>query len=403
MKILFVADNFVPEVNAPANRTFEHCREWVKRGHQVQVITCAPNFPQGRVYAGYKNRLIQHQDIEGIKVTRVWSYIAKNAGFVRRVADYLSFAATSFVAGLFQPADVIVVTSPQFFASLSGFFLSVCKRKPWVFEVRDLWPESIEAVGAMRRSFALRCLERLELYLYRKASRIVVVTEAFKANMVGRGIDGGKISVIKNGICRSEFVPGEKDSGLAELLGINGKRVVAYIGTHGMAHRLDFILDCAQEMQAGGRVHFLLIGDGAEKEALLKKAEALKLKNVTMLAPVPRGEVARYLNLADIALVNLKKISTFKSVLPSKIFESAAMRKPILLGVDGEARALVESYKAGVFFEPENKQDFLAKLTRLVTDEGLYRECQQGCDRLADDFNREKLAGEMLGVLEGLR
>lgn len=157
-EITFLSDNFPPEVNAPANRTYEHCREWVRSGVEVTVITCAPNFPKGRVYEGYKNKLYQTEIIDGIKVIRVWSYITANEGFVKRILDYISFAVASFIAGLFVKTDLIVATSPQFFTALSGWLLSIFKRKKWIFEVRDLWPESIMAVGAMKRNMAIRFL-----------------------------------------------------------------------------------------------------------------------------------------------------------------------------------------------------------------------------------------------------
>src|SRR5680860_563989 len=140
MKLLFLTDNFPPELNAPATRTYEHCREWVKEGMEVTVITCFPNFPKGKIFPGYKNKLYQIEEMEGIKVIRVWSFIAENKGMAKRFIDFISFAVSGFLAGLFQKdIDKIIITSPQFFVSFSGYLLSLLKRKPWVFEVRDLW------------------------------------------------------------------------------------------------------------------------------------------------------------------------------------------------------------------------------------------------------------------------
>ncbi|MBK5285216.1 MAG: glycosyltransferase WbuB, partial [Bacteroidia bacterium] len=143
MKILFLTDNFPPEVNAPANRTYEHCREWVKKGAEVTVITCFPNFPIGKIYEGYRNKFFNCEVIEGIKVIRVWTYITANKGIVRRSLDYFSFGIASFFFGLFKRCDVIVATSPQFFTAVSAGLLSLLRGKKFVFEVRDLWPESI--------------------------------------------------------------------------------------------------------------------------------------------------------------------------------------------------------------------------------------------------------------------
>ncbi|NBV63013.1 MAG: glycosyltransferase WbuB [Planctomycetes bacterium] len=189
MHLLFLTDNFPPEVNAPASRTFEHCREWVRKGHRVTVITCAPNFPKGKVFDGYQNKAFQTETIEGIEVIRVWSYITANEGFVRRILDYLSFMASAIVASpRVRGVDLVIGTSPQFFTAVAAYVVSRMKRIPYVFELRDLWPESIKAVGAMKESFAIRMLERLEMFLYRKAARIVSVTESFKQVLMRRGI-----------------------------------------------------------------------------------------------------------------------------------------------------------------------------------------------------------------------
>ncbi len=399
MNILFLSDNFPPEVNAPAHRTYEHCREWVRQGAKVTVITCAPNFPQGEVYPGYRNRLYQTEMMDGIKVVRVWSYITANEGTFKRILDYVSFALTAFVASLFHRSDIIIATSPQFFTAVGGYLSSIFKRKPWVMEVRDLWPESIKAVGAMEDGPMLSFLERMELFLYRQADRIVVVTDAFREDIVGRGIPARKIHVIKNGVHLENYRPRPRDLELQAKLGLEGKYVVGYLGTHGMSHKLDFILECAADTTYTN-VHYLFIGDGAEKEKLLKTKKRLKLDNVTMLDPVPKEEVARYISLTDLALVPLKKSDTFKTVIPSKIFENAAMQKPILLGVEGESKALIESYRAGLCFEPENKADFLEKLGRLVGDFRFYEHCQEGCQRLARDFDRNKLANRLLDILQ---
>jgi len=400
LRILFLTDNFPPEVNAPASRTFEHCREWVRAGAKVTVITCAPNFPQGKIYAGYRNRLWQREEMEGIRVIRVWTYITANQGFVRRTLDYLSFALMSSMAAFWVRTDVIVATSPQFFAALGGWWAALWKRKKWVMEVRDLWPESIRAVGAMRSGRLYRLLERCELFLYGRAAAVVVVTEAFKANLTQRGISPDKVFVVKNGVCPDAFSPRERDPELVRQLDLEGKFVVGYLGTHGLAHGLDFVLDCAAYCPPD--VHFLFIGDGAEKVRLVEQAARLGLSNVTLLPPVPKDEVARYISVTDVALVPLRKNDTFKTVLPSKIFENAAMHRPVLLGVEGEAQHLIETYGAGACFEPENQHYFLAQLTRLKEDSTFYQQCQQGATRLAEAFDRRRLAAEMLAVFSRL-
>ncbi|MFB9057048.1 glycosyltransferase family 4 protein [Mariniflexile ostreae] len=399
MKLLFLTDNFPPEVNAPANRTYEHCKEWVKEGVNVTVITCAPNFPKGKVYEGYKNKLYQTETMDGIKVIRVWSYITANEGFVKRILDYISFAVMAFFAGLFIKTDLIVATSPQFFTAVSGRMLSFFKRTKWVFEVRDLWPESIIAVGAMKRNRAIRVFEWLEKKLYLSADHIVVVTDTFKEKITARGIDPLKISVFKNGANLDLFVPQKRHHILEHRLGLQGKFVFAYIGTHGMAHGLNFVLNAIKSFETSHPdLRFLFIGDGAEKKNLLQQAKNLQLQNAVFVDSVSKKEVVEYLSLMDVALVNLKKSDTFKTVIPSKIFEAAAMEKPILLGLEGETKGIIEKYDAGLCYEPENAEDFQKAVLKIIRPE-VYQEKLEGTKALLIDFNRKNIASKMLACL----
>lgn len=398
MKILFITDNFPPEVNAPATRTFEHCKEWVAKGDEVTVITCFPNFPKGKVYDGYKNKLYQKETIGGIKVIRVWSFITANEGFVKRILDFLSFSFMAFWAGLFKKTDVIIATSPQFFTTWTAETLSTLKSKPWIFELRDIWPESIRAVGAISGdSKIFKILEKIELRLYKRSTRVVSVTESFKQNLIDRGIEGNKIDVIRNGANVDRFKPIPKSTVLVEKYQLKNKFVVGYVGTHGMAHKLDFILNSWPDHHED--LHLILMGDGAEKEKLISLSEKLKLKNVTFISSVPKDEVPSYLSLMDVSLVPLKKSDLFKTVIPSKIFENAAMQIPILLGVQGESAAIIKKYGAGLCFVPEDKEDFILQLNRLKSDVAFYKECQSGCSQLAADFNRKDLALQMRSSL----
>lgn len=398
MRVLFITDNFPPEVNAPATRTFEHCKEWVKSGVEVTVITCAPNFPQGKVYRGYKNRLVSKETIEGIKVVRVWTYISPNKGKIRRSLDYMSFSLSSFLAGLFIKTDLIVATSPQILAAVSGRALSFVKRKPWVMEVRDLWPASVALVGGINGGNLLRLLFWLEIKLYSSAKRIVVVTDSFRENIIEKGIEAEKISVIKNGVNFDLYKNQPVDFELKSTLGLDGKFVFGYVGTHGLSHSLDFILNCVAKVKEADS-HFLFIGSGAKKEELKLQAEQLALQNITFLEPVEKVDVWRYITVIDVMLVPLRRDELFKTVIPSKIFETAAMCTPILLGVDGEARKIIEDYNAGYYFEPENEEAFLKALQKLKGDKTLYWELQKGCLKLAKDFDRKVLAKKMLGYL----
>lgn len=406
MHILFLTDNFPPEVNAPASRTFEHCREWVKNGQRVTVITGAPNFPTGKVFAGYKNKLWQTEEMDGIRVIRVWTYITANEGFQRRVLDYVSFMVSAVIAAFFvAKVDVVIGTSPQFFTALGAWIVSVYKRRPFVFELRDLWPESIRVVGAMKDSFALRMLERLELFLYCRAYRVVSVTHAFKANLISRGIKAGKIHVVTNGVDVTRFTPQPRDEALTKKLNLEGRFVAGYIGTHGLAHALESVLDAAHLAQTQGddSIAFVFLGDGARKEVLKSRAQELGLKNVRFVNSVGKDEVPKYWALLDTAIIHLRRTPLFETVIPSKLFECMGMGIPVLHGVAGESAVIVEKEGVGIPFTPEDSVGLLAALRRLQADRELYERYRTNCLRAARNYDRTTLALKMLEVLRGIR
>ena len=397
MRILFLTDNFPPEVNAPATRTYEHCVEWVKLGAEVTVITCFPNFPKGKIYNGYQNKLYQKEIIDGIRVIRVWSYMSPNTGFVKRVFDFMSYAFMAFLLGVFQKFDLIIGTTPQFFTAISASCLAFIKRRPWVMEVRDLWPESIVAVGAMKRQdLAFKFLRKIEIKLYHSANLIIVVTDQFKKYISSLNVVSSKIFIIKNGVIHSNFIPSNKNNQLLEKHGLTGKFIVSYIGTHGMAHALDFILNCANTIK-DPKIHFILQGDGSEKQHLMEIAAQLNLKNITFLPFVSKSEISKYINISDVALVNLKRSETFKTVIPSKIFENVALYKPILLGVEGEAKDLIEHYNVGVCYIPESQSSFIEALEEIKS----YKtpDFELNCNEMLQQFDRNKFASIMLDVI----
>lgn len=297
--------------------------------------------------------------------------------------------------------DVIVATSPQFFTTLSGYFLSLFKRKPWVFELRDLWPDSIRSLAAVKNQKNLDYLEKLELFLYRKSSLVIPVTDAFKTNLICRGIDEAKIKVVTNGSNIQLFSPREKDKDLIESLNFQNKFVVGYIGTHGMAHNLEILVE-ALDKCSDPEIVFLFIGDGSAKKAVVEMVGKKNLSNVVLIDPVSKNEIVRYWSIIDLALVPLRKDPTFKTVIPSKIFEAAAMKKPVLLGVEGQSKEILEKYNCGLCFEPENTVDFLEKLMLLKTDKVLYSKLSENASNLARDFDRVALAHKMYSYLKAL-
>lgn len=391
-------------MNAPASRTFEHCREWVARGAEVTVITCTPNFPKGKIFNGYKNRLWQTELMEGIRVIRVWTYIAANEGFAKRVLDYVSFMVTGAVSALFvRKVDVVVGTSPQFFTACAAWMVGGLKRVPWVFELRDIWPESIKAVGAMQESLAFRVLEWVELFLYRHASRIVAVTHAFKDTLMRRGIAGSKIDVITNGVDLSNFSPRPKDFGLCAELCLNGCFVAGYVGTHGLAHGLETLLDAAQileQVPGTDNIRILFLGDGAKKAELVESAQVRGLRNVVFVASVPKDQVPRYWSLLDVSIIHLRKTDLFTSVIPSKLFECMGMGIPVLHGVAGESAAIVQNEQVGEMFESDNAQQLVDALLKLRADESRFKSYQANGLSAAKRYDRKQLSANMLEILK---
>lgn len=402
MEILFFADNFPPERNAQASRVYERACYWVRWGHRVTVITCAPNFPEGKVFEGYANRWYQVHEMSGIRVLRVKTYIAPNSGTYRRIADFLSYMIAGFVAGLFaRRPDLVVATSPQFFGALGGCTLALVRRVPFVLELSDLWPASIVAVGAMKRSLALRLLEQAELWMYRRAVRIVTLTNAFKANLVQRGIRAAKIGVVLNGVDVDRYAPQERNRELAKRLDLTDEHfVLGYIGTLGMAHGMRNVL-CAAAMDEDPNTRYLLVGPGAERSNLLAEAQRMMLRNVVIVPAQPKETIPSYWSLCDVALVHLKDLPLFETVIPSKIFEAMGMGLPILLAApQGEASELLATNDAGLWVRPERPGELLKALRLLKNNPSLRLRMAERSRAAAPHYSRERQARDMLSLLQ---
>jgi glycosyltransferase involved in cell wall biosynthesis len=399
MRILFLSHYFPPEGNAPASRTFENCRRWVRRGHEVTVVTGAPNHPNGIVYDGYENRWRSREWIEGIEVVRVLTYVAANKGTVRRIFNYLSYMFSASLASLEARApDVIIATSPQFFCGWAGVIASRLHRVPLLLEIRDIWPESIAAVGAIRSQGVMRALERLELGMYAAARHIVTVGEGYRRCLHAKGVADERISVVMNGIDREIFRPMSPDLELRRRLGVGDRFVVSYSGTIGMACGLDVVLRAAGTLRGKGRddIVFLLVGDGAVREELQAEAERQRLDNVIFTGRQDKSLMPSFLAISGASLVHLKRTDLFTTVMPSKIFEAFGMARPIVIGVPGEAGDLVERAGAGVAIEPENAEQLVDAVERLADDPALcerlgraghaYGVRHHDRDHLADDY-----------------
>jgi colanic acid biosynthesis glycosyl transferase WcaI len=400
MKILFLTENFPPETNAAATRVYERALYWIKSGHQVTVITCAPNFPEGALFDGYQNCWRQTENMSGIQVVRVKTYISENRGIVRRSLDFLSFGFMGFINGIFLPRpDIVAATSPQFFAVVAGWGIAAFRRLPFVFELGDLWPTSIAAVGAIRKGLLLSLVEEFELFLYRRSARVAALTHAFKRNLISRGIEESKIDVVMNGVDLPRYTPQVRDQVLAQEWGLENKFVIGYVGTHGMAHGLSNVLDAAKTLTGNNKIRFFLAGAGSDRDRLVKAAKQRKLSNVVFMPMQPKESMPAVWGLCDVALVHLKDNPAFSEVIPSKIFEAMAMGLPILLAVpDGEARGIVEGHAAGIWVPPENPEALAQAVQKLSVDTDLYLSLKTSSLSAAPRHSRAVQADEMIAV-----
>jgi glycosyltransferase involved in cell wall biosynthesis len=398
MKILFFCHYFPPEVNAPASRTYENAKRWVRAGHEVTVITSAPNAPRGELFAGYRNRLRSVEIVDGIRVVRVWTYIAANKGTWRRILNYLSYMIFAFLAAQVEKRpDVMVATSPQFFCGWAGVLTHWFRRWPFVLEIRDIWPESIVTVGAMKKGLATRLLEKMELTMYAAADHIVAVGMGYRDNLLGKGVPAEKVSVVYNGVDLETFRPAAKDAEFLRRFGLEGKKVCGYIGTVGMAHGLEIMLGAAEKSRDENWV-FLIVGDGARCDELRAEAKNKGLDNVVFTGRLAKSEMPAAWASLDACLIHLRKSPLFETVIPSKMFEAMGMAIPILMGVQGEALKIVLESGGGIPVEPENV-DSLLEGCRIIYSAGGDAYGRPGRDFVTRRFDRDVLARDYLGVL----
>jgi len=396
-------------MGAPAARVSELSRYWAKEGHEVTVLTGFPNHPTGVIPPEYRRkfrRLVAREHVDGVNVVRSWLLPFPNRKAHERILNYSSFCLSSASTGVFLPRpDVVIATSPQLLVGVSGWWLARSKRAPFIFEVRDLWPESLVAVGmGNENSFVHRSLSKIAGFLYRKCDRIVVVSPAFKDYLIEHwNVPAEKILIIENGVEQNLFSP-HATNDLRKELGIEGKFVVCYVGTMGMAHGLETVVEAAARLRDTlPEVLFLLIGEGADKERIVTLARSRGLTNLRFIDQQPREKIPDYLCASDACLVMLKKTDLFKTVIPTKMLEFMSCARPVILGVDGQARKIMEDAQAGIFVEPESAADLMQAVKRLAADAGL-RELlgRNGRRHVLQHFSRKHTARAYVDVLERL-
>ena len=398
-------------MGAPAARAAELALHWTEAGHDVTVLTGFPNHPTGVLHSQYRRpfrRLVMREKAGKAHILRTWLLPRPNRKAHERMLNYASFCVSASITGhLVSRPDVVIATSPQLLVGLAGMWLARWKNVPFVFEVRDLWPESLAAVGmGNEQSMLYRMLRRTTGMLYQRAQLIVVVTNAFRDHLQEHWkLDPAKISVVQNGVETDLFAPRMPDLALRRQMGGGeGKFLVCYVGTIGMAQGLATLLDAAAQLQQSApHVAFSLIGEGADKERIVSLAKSRSLRNVQFLDQQPRERIPAYICAADAGLVLLKRNDLFKTVIPTKMLEFMSCGRPVVLGVDGEAREIVQRSHAGVFVEPESATQLAQAITDLSENTALCETMAwNGRQYALRHFCRRQTANEYIEILEAV-
>lgn len=408
MRILYVSQYFPPEMGAPSARVHALAKLWAEAGHEVTVLTAFAHHPLGVKAPEDRGVITRRETIDGIDVIRAYVYAAPNKGTVKRMLSYASFMIAATVIGMFRARkpDVVIATSPQLLCGLAGYLLACMMRRPFVFEVRDLWPESMLATEVVKSENALvRGLKRLARHLYIHCDRIVTVGEGY-ANSIHDlyGIDRRKMSLVHNGVDADLFLPGDRNNNVRHNLGWGDKFVSLYLGTHGMAHALETVLRVAEKMRDDPTKLFVFVGEGAEKDRLKALAAEWNLPNVQFIDQQPREKVTEFYAACDVGIVCLRNSPRFREVLPSKIFEYLGMERPVVLSVAGEAAKLVRLANAGICVPPEDVDAMAAAVESLAHDrERLDAMGRDGRAYVRQHFDRRALAQKYLVILDAVR
>ena len=422
MRILVVTHYFPPEIGAPQARLSELARTWAEDGDDVTVLTGLPNHPTGVIPDAYRGVRRRIEVVDGYEVIRTWLYATPNEGFVKKTLGHLSFMASSVVLGLpavDEATDVVVVSSPTFFAILSAWVIARRRRARFVVEIRDLWPAIFVELGVLTNPTIIKVLELLELAAYRAADAVVVVSEGFRDDLVRRGVPAAKIHTIRNGVDLERFRPDPGDPAAVraareELGVIDGDTLVLYIGAHGISHGLTAIADAAALLR-DEPIHFAFVGEGAAKAQLAARIDELTSRtapgagaddagrgglSVTLRPGVPRDEVAGLLDAADICLVPLRDVPLFSTFIPSKIFEYFGAGKAVVGAVRGEPAAILRAGGA-VVVEPEDVAAIAEAVRELAADPARRAEMGRTAHAyVTEHFDRRMLARTYRGILD---
>lgn len=406
MRIVILSQYFPPEVGAPQNRLYELAVRLQERGAEVTILTAMPNYPQMVIHKEYKGRWHVKEQMNGLTVHRSWIYASTSKGIIKRLLNYYSFVISSLFTGLFRlpKHDYILVESPPLFLGKTAYLISRLRGSKMIFNVSDLWPESAEKLGIVTNKTFLSVATWLEEFLYKKSHLITGQTQGICKDIQTR-FPKKDIFWLPNGVDMKYYVASDKDMTWRNSLGFSqDDMLLLYAGIIGHAQGLEVILHAAKILKTEKNIKFLILGSGPEREKLIQLKEELHLSNVTFLDAVGKKEMPTIVRSVDAAVIPLKKLDLFLGAIPSKIFENLAMRKPILLGVLGEAKELfIDEGKAGLAFEPENAEDLALKVRQLISDpEACTRFGNNGYEYVKENFTRDLIAQKFWDKLQSI-
>ncbi|ESU34219.1 glycosyltransferase [Bacillus sp. 17376] len=386
MRVIYLCQHFPPETGAPQIRVYEVSRELINRGHQVEVLTAFPHHPKGVIPEEYQGMFYKFEMWDGIPVHRSWIYPSPKGSFWKRLASYFSFTFSAFYS-IFKskPTDVIICNSPPLFLGITGYLGAKIKRAKFVFNIADIWPESAVELGILKNKTFIKLAEKLELFLYKKSWKIATATDGIKDYMVKKGKKEEDVFLLPNGVNTDTFIPLPKNQDILDKTGLVGKKVFMYAGTLGYAQGLDSVLEAAALIKdTHPDIHFLFVGDGQEREKLLKMKDDLNLTNVTFYGSVPVSEMPKMFSVADFSIVSLRNIELFKGARPSKIFPAISTGTPVLYCGSGESASILEEYNCGKIAEPENPAA-MAEMTIKLAElgEAEYKQMRENGRKLA--------------------
>lgn len=408
MKILLIHQYFLEKDDGGGSRFNEMTKTWASQGHEVTVLAGMVHYASGVKATKYKGKFTQldKQFYDNVDVMRCHVSESYNSSFLGRLWAYFSFVFSSIYAGIFKikgKHDVILVTSPPLFVGITAFSLSIVKRLPFVFEVRDLWPESAIDTGVLQNKVIIKFAYWFESFIYKKAALINVLTPAFRDKLIEKGVPKEKIVFIPNAADFSLAEAVQKDFDPLQFkkeIGLEGKFVITYVGAHGVANHLIQLLEAAEKLR-DTNVVVQLIGSGMRKDSLIEEKNRLNLENVIFRDPVPKAEVFKYILASDMGASVLKKVDTFKTIYSNKTFDYMSCKKPTLLAIDGVSRDLINKADCGLYVEPENADAIAAGILELKNQKDRLEEMgHNGYAHAKTHFDRNLLATQYLNHLK---